>query len=192
MYKNTCIFCGANEGRLTTNVENIRSLVHTLVNQKHRVIYGGGSTGLMGVVANTALEAGGEVYGVIPKLLVELEIAHHGITKLEIVSDMHARKHRMANLADGFIILPGGLGTLEELFEIWTLRVLGYHRKAIAILDVEGYYQKLLSFLKDSSRYGFIKREYIDEIIIEQEPKLLMERFNNYTPPLNNKNRWGN
>lgn len=188
MYKNICIFCGANEGHLTTAVEKIRKLVHILVNQNHRVIYGGSSKGLMGIVANTALEVGGEVYGIIPKLLVELETAHHGITKLEIVSDMHARKYRMANLADGFIILPGGLGTLEELFEVWTWKLLGYHKKVIAILDVEGYYQKLLSFLKNSAKYGFIKQEYIDELIIEQEPILLMKKFNSYKP--NNKNRW--
>lgn len=188
MYKNICIFCGANEGHLTTAVEKIRTLVHILVNQQHRVIYGGSSKGLMGIVANTALEVGGEVYGVIPKLLVELETAHHGITKLEIVSDMHARKYRMANLADGFIILPGGLGTLEELFEVWTWKLLGYHKKVIAILDVEGYYQQLLSFLQNSVKYGFIKQEYIDELIIEQEPILLMKKFNSYKP--NNKTRW--
>lgn len=188
MYKNICIFCGANEGHLTTAVEKIRTLVHILVNQQHRVIYGGSSKGLMGIVANTALEVGGEVYGVIPKLLVELETAHHGITKLEIVSDMHARKYRMANLADGFIILPGGLGTLEELFEVWTWKLLGYHKKVIAILDVEGYYQQLLSFLQNSVKYDFIKQEYIDELIIEQEPILLMKKFNSYKP--NNKTRW--
>lgn len=190
MYKNICIFCGANEGKLTTAVEAIRKLVRILVNQKRRIIYGGGSKGLMGIVANTVLEEGGEVFGVIPKLLVELETAHHGITKLEIVSDMHTRKHRMANLADGFIILPGGFGTLEELFEVWTWNLLGYHRKVIAILDIEGYYQKLLEFLSYSARYGFIKQEYIDELIIEQEPTLLMKRFDSYKP--DNKIRWKN
>lgn len=188
MHNNICIFCGANEGKLTTAVKKIRKLVHILVNQNSRLIYGGGIQGLMGIVANTALELGGKVYGVIPKLLAELETAHYGITNLEIVDNMHIRKYRMASLADGFIILPGGLGTLEEFFEVWTWKILGYHNKVIALLDIEGYYQKLLNFLRESAKYGFIKQEYIDELIIEQEPTLLMKRVYNYKP--NNINRW--
>lgn len=188
MYKNICVFCGANEGTLTAHIKEIRKLVRIFVSQKRRLIYGGGNKGLMGILANMMLEEGGEVYGIIPEKLVELETAHYGLTKLEIVSDMHTRKSRMAELAEGFIALPGGLGTLEELFEVWTWNLLGYHKKAIAVLNIGGYYQKLFDFLNYGTQCGFINKGYVADLIIEQEPALLMKRFNDYKP--NDKNRW--
>ena len=120
MRNNICIFCGASEGNNPAYVEHARQLGHLLATQGRRLVYGGGKKGLMGVVADAVLEAGGEAIGIIPQRLVEAETAHRGLTELEIVPDMHTRKARMAELADGFIALPGGIGTLEELFEIWT------------------------------------------------------------------------
>ncbi|PVZ84776.1 TIGR00730 family Rossman fold protein [Serratia sp. S1B] len=127
MRNNICVFCGASEGNHPAYVENAQKLGHIIATQGRRLIYGGGKKGLMGVVADAVLNAGGEVVGIIPQRLVEAETAHRGLSELEIVPDMHTRKARMAELADGFIALPGGIGTLEELFEIWTWGQIGYH-----------------------------------------------------------------
>lgn len=138
-----CVFCGSSPGRGDRYVDAARSLGRLLAERGITVVYGGASVGTMGVVADAALEAGGEVIGVIPEGLVDREIAHRRLTDLRVVGSMHARKALMAELADGFIALPGGIGTLEELFEVWTLAHLGLHSKPLALLDLNGFYQPL-------------------------------------------------
>jgi uncharacterized protein (TIGR00730 family) len=138
-----CVFCGSAPGRGDRYVDAARSLGRLLAKRGITVVYGGASVGTMGVVADAALEAGGEVIGVIPEGLVDREIAHRRLTDLRVVGSMHARKAMMAELADGFVALPGGIGTLEELFEVWTLAHLGLHSKPLALLDLNGFYQPL-------------------------------------------------
>lgn len=188
MRKNICVFCGASEGLSPAYADVTRLLGKTLAMQGRRLIYGGGSKGLMGILANAALDAGGEVYGVIPQRLVEAETAHYGLTKLDVVNDMHQRKARMAELSDGFIALPGGIGTLEELFEMWTWSQIGYHTKPVALLEVNGYYQKLIDFLRYSAEQGFVRRAYVDTLVTQQDPLELLAYFDAYQH--HNLNRW--
>ncbi|MBW7983243.1 LOG family protein [Enterobacillus tribolii] len=188
MRKNICVFCGASVGNSPAYAEAARLLGHTLAKQGRRLVYGGGSKGLMGILANAALEAGGEVCGVIPQRLVEAETAHYGLSELEVVPDMHVRKARMAELSDGFIALPGGIGTLEELFEMWTWSQIGYHNKPIALLDVDNYYQKLVDFLRFSAEQGFVRQVYVDTLVTLQDPEALLAHFDTYRP--HNLDRW--
>jgi uncharacterized protein (TIGR00730 family) len=141
------------------------------------LVYGGGSVGLMGAVADGALAAGGEVIGIIPESLARAEVAHAGLTQLEVVPDMHTRKARMAALSHGFIALPGGIGTLEELFETWTWAQLGYHAKPIGLLDVDGFYQPLLQFLEHTLKQGFIRQSCRDLLYVEQDAQALLKRL---------------
>lgn len=147
------------------------------------VVYGGGNVGLMGVVADATLAAGGDVYGVIPESLVSGEIAHPGLTGLEVVSDMHARKMRMADLSDAFIALPGGAGTLEELFEVWTWQQLGIHSKPVALYDIDGYWQPLLNALDSMTGNGFISETTRSNLIVRDNPQDLLAALNSWTPP---------
>lgn len=188
MHKNICVFCGASDGNSPAYAQAARLLGQTLAKQGRRLVYGGGSKGLMGILANAALEAGGEVYGVIPQRLVEAETAHHGLTGLEVVPDMHVRKARMAELSDGFIALPGGIGTLEELFEMWTWSQIGYHAKPLALLDVNNYYQKLIDFLSHSASEGFVRQVYVDTLVTLNDPVALLDYFDGYQP--HNLDRW--
>ena len=147
------------------------------------LVYGGGGTGLMGVVADAVLEAGGSVIGVIPHALRTKELAHAGVSEMIVVSSMHERKARMAELADGFIALPGGLGTLEEICEITTWLQLGIHRKPCGILNVAGYYDALIAFLERAVEEQFLRREYRDPLIVEREPAAMLERMRAWIPP---------
>lgn len=146
------------------------------------LVYGGGRVGLMGVVADAALAAGGEVYGVIPESLMHGEIGHPGLTKLEVVPDMHARKNRMAELADGFVALPGGAGTLEELFEVWTWQQLGIHSKPVALYDVDGFWQPLLTMLDQMTAQGFISQRFRETLIITSDPSVLLHEMATWQP----------
>jgi uncharacterized protein (TIGR00730 family) len=146
-------------------------------------VYGAGRVGLMGVVAGACLAAGGEVTGVIPQALVDREVAHTGLTALHVVSTMHERKALMAELADGFIGLPGGLGTYEELFEVWTWAQLGVHRKPCALLNAGGFYDPLLAFLDSAVTQGFVHPLHRAMLIVEQDPDILLETMAGYTPP---------
>ncbi|GBQ32610.1 lysine decarboxylase [Gluconacetobacter azotocaptans DSM 13594] len=137
----------------------------------------------MGAVADGALAAGGEVIGVMPKALVEREIAHQGLTHLEVVPDMHVRKQRMSELASGFVTLPGGAGTLEEIFEQWTWAQLGIHNKPCGFLNVEGYFDPLLAMIAKTTREGFMKPEYASMLVVTSDPLELFELFDDYTPP---------
>lgn len=147
------------------------------------LVYGGGHAGLMGVVSDAALAAGGEVFGVIPQALVDAELAHPGLTSLEIVPDMHVRKMRMAELADGFVALPGGPGTLEELFEAWTWLQLGLHRKPVAVYDVGGFWEPLLAMLDRMVAAGFLAGAFRDSLIVVRTPDELLAALADWEPP---------
>lgn len=151
------------------------SLGQLLADRGIGLVYGGATVGTMGVIADAALAAGGEVYGVIPQQLIDLEIAHRGLTELYEVADMHQRKAKMADLADAFIALPGGAGTLEELFEVWTWSQLGLHDKPIGLLDVAGYYGRMRPMLDHMVGEGFLKPQYREAIQLESDPHRLLE-----------------
>jgi uncharacterized protein (TIGR00730 family) len=147
------------------------------------IVYGGGHVGLMGAVADAALDAGGDVAGVIPQALVDAELAHPRLTTLEVVPDMHARKLRMSELADAFVALPGGPGTLEELFESWTWLQLGFHAKPVAIYDVDGFWAPLLAMLDGMVGAGFVRAEFRDTLIVVRTPEELLSAFAAWQPP---------
>jgi uncharacterized protein (TIGR00730 family) len=146
------------------------------------IVYGGGEVGLMGVVADSALDAGGTVHGVIPQNLVDGEIGHSGLTQLDVVADMHTRKRRMAELADGFIALPGGAGTLEELFEVWTWQQLGLHTKPVALYDVDGFWQPLVAMIDQMVSNGFISARFRESLIVSDEPVALLAEMAGWRP----------
>ncbi len=156
--KSIGIFCGSSAGEHPLYLETARLVGRTLAQQGLALVYGGGKVGLMGAVADAALEAGGVVIGVMPRGLVEREIAHRGLTELHVVEDMHERKTKMAALADGFIALPGGAGTLEEIFEQWTWAQLGIHEKPCAFLNIKGYYDPLQAMVDNMVREGLCTR----------------------------------
>lgn len=158
--KRICVYCGANAGNNPHFAQMARELGHTLATNDIELVYGGGKVGLMGIVADAVLEKGGRVIGIIPQKLMDQEQGHTGIQDLRIVNDMHERKATMATLADAFIALPGGFGTLEELFEVLTWSQIGYHTKPIAILDVDDYYLHLSKFIDHALTTGLIKMQY--------------------------------
>lgn len=172
-----CVYCGSSSGVSPQYQRIATELGQSLARQGIGLVYGGGSVGLMGTLADATLAAGGEVIGIIPQSLHDAEQAHSGLTRLEVVSDMHARKARMAQLADAFIALPGGIGTFEELFETWTWAQLGYHAKPIGLLDVAGFYQPLLQFLEHTLEQGFIRPSCRALLQVEQEISPLLEHF---------------
>ncbi|WP_253866148.1 TIGR00730 family Rossman fold protein [Prauserella halophila] len=172
-----CVFCGSSAGGDPVYTEAAVSLGKLLAGRGFDIVYGGGNVGLMGAVADAALEAGGEVIGVIPEHLVRAEVAHHGVTELKIVEDMHERKATMASLADAFLALPGGIGTLEELFEIWTWAQLGLHAKPLGIVDVAGYYAKLGEFLDHMVDSGFLNLPSRELVRLDSDPERLLEAF---------------
>lgn len=185
--KRICVYCGSSSGELPAYLESARILARELVKHDIGLVYGGASVGLMGEIADTVLEAGGEVIGVIPQSLVEKEVSHHGLTELKIVSSMHERKSIMAEISDGFIALPGGLGTIEELFEMLTWSQLGFHRKPCAILNVANYYDKLSLFLEHAVEQGFIKNIHREMLLVEEEPKKLLKVMATYKSPIVDK-----
>ena len=160
-----------------------RSLGTALATRGITLVYGGASVGLMGVVAGAALAGGGKVVGVIPEAMKGREIEHKGLTELHIVDSMHARKQMMATRADAFVALPGGLGTLEELFEVWTWAMLGYHDKPCSLLDVGGYYDSLAGFLDHAVTEGFVREQYRRMLIVEADPDALLDALARYESP---------
>ncbi len=178
-----CVFCGSNAGQDPVYLQTARTLGEALAASGIGLIYGGASVGLMGAVADAVLSKGGDVIGVMPQALVDKEIAHKGLSDLRVVGSMHERKALMAELADGFIALPGGLGTFEELFEVWTWAQLGYHRKPCALLNAGGFYDKLTDFLDDVVERGFVKPIHRAMLIVESEPAALIEAMRAYEPP---------
>jgi len=164
--KRLAVYCGSATPADPRYVELAREVGETLAKRGIGVVYGGGKLGLMGAVASGALAAGGEVIGVIPEALRDKEIAHPHLTKLHVVGSMHERKQMMADLSTGFVALPGGLGTLEELFEIWTWAQLGYHKKPVGLLDVANFYEKLDAFLDHTVEAGFVRAEHRDMLAL--------------------------
>lgn len=181
--KSICVFCGSSFGTAPAYEEAARRLGRMLADEGITLIYGGGNVGLMGAVADAALEAGGEVIGVIPKALMRREIGHPGLTELHVVGSMHERKAKMAELSEGFVALPGGTGTLEELFEVLTWAQLGEHDKPCGLLDVAGYYGPLLAVLDHMVEQGFLEEQHRKMLLVEREPAALLERFARYEPP---------
>jgi uncharacterized protein (TIGR00730 family) len=178
-----CVFCGSSSGTGLSYVEAARQVGRVLAQRGIDLVYGGASVGTMGEVADAALAAGGSVVGVIPQTLVDWEVAHGGLTELHVVDNLHQRKALMASLADAFIALPGGAGTLDELFEAWTWAQLGIHAKPVGLLDVNGYFQPLLRFLDHMVEQGFLKPAYREMLIIESEVSALLDRYAAYRPP---------
>lgn len=177
-----CVFCGASAGARPAYDAAARALGATLARRGHDLVYGGANVGLMGTVADAVLAGGGRVAGVIPSALVEKEIAHRGLSDLRIVSSMHERKAAMAELSDGFIALPGGLGTLDELFEILTWAQLGLHAKPCGLLNVEGYYDPLVTFLDHAVAERFVRPAHRAALMVESDADALLDRFLGYRP----------
>ena len=178
-----CVFCGSSPGRRPDYAAAAEQLGRALALSGRRVVYGGGNVGLMGVLADAALAHGGEVTGVIPRHLVEREVAHSGLSDLRIVDSMHQRKQAMADLSDAFIILPGGLGTLEEFFEIWTWGQLGLHRKPYGLLNVAGYFDPLLAFLDHAVEERFVSTDHRALLRVADDPDALVNALERYVPP---------
>jgi uncharacterized protein (TIGR00730 family) len=182
-----CVFSGSHQGAHPHYVRTAEELGRALVDQGLGLVYGGASVGLMGVLANAVLDAGGDAIGVIPEALVDREIAHPGLSDLRVVGSMHERKALMAELADGFVALPGGLGTLDELFEVYTWTLLGLHSKPLGLLDARSYYAKLVAFLDHAVEERFIGVEYREMLVVEQRAEALLEAFRRWRPPLRTK-----
>lgn len=178
--KNLCVFCGSQFGNRPEYEVAARLLGLELAGRGIRLIYGGGRVGLMGVVADAVMAAGGEVVGVIPEFLIQKEIGHVGLTELHVVDSMHSRKAKMAELADGFVALPGGFGTFEEFFEVLTWAQLGMHNKPVGLLDVADFYLPMVAFLRHSAAQGFIRNDHLSLIVHAREPEDLIQRLSGY------------
>lgn len=173
--KRLCVFCGSSVGNNPAYVEAATTLGTLLANRGVGLVYGGGNVGLMGVIADAALAAGGEVIGVIPRALADREVAHHGVTDLRVVDSMHTRKAMMADLSDAFLAMPGGVGTFEEFFEAITWTQLGLHRKACGLLNVAGFYTPLAVFIDQAVTDGFIKPVHRAAIVVDDDPARLLD-----------------
>jgi uncharacterized protein (TIGR00730 family) len=172
-----CLFCGSSPGASPAYAEAAALLGRTLAGRGRTLVYGGGRVGLMGIAADAALAAGGKVIGVIPEALATRELAHPGVTELRIVESMHERKAMMSELADGFIALPGGIGTLEEWFEVWTWSQLGFQTKPCGLLNVAGYYDHLLAFLDHMTSERFLTEAHRSMAIVDDQPERLLDRL---------------
>jgi uncharacterized protein (TIGR00730 family) len=172
-----CVYCGSRAGDTPAYAGAADELGAAIGRSGGRLVYGGGKVGLMGRVADATLAAGGRVLGVIPQALMDREVGHRGITELVVVPTMHERKQRMAEAADAFVALPGGIGTLEELYEVWSWQQLGYHDKPVALLNVDGYYDALLAFMGTSRDRGFVTPSQHDALIVERDVAPLMSRL---------------
>ncbi|TWB41973.1 LOG family protein [Nitrospirillum pindoramense] len=181
--KRLCVFCGSSPGFDPQYLEAARGLGRTLAAADIGLVYGGASVGLMGAVADAVMAAGGQVIGVIPESLKKKEIAHAGLTDLRVVASMHERKALMAELSDGFIALPGGIGTFEELFEVWTWAQLGHHQKPCAIYNVAGFYDGLTAFLDSVVASGFMKQNHRDMLVTADTAEALLDKLRAYQPP---------
>ena len=181
--KSISVFCGSRTGNIPHFKDAAIELGKSLVQNKISLVYGGGKIGLMGILADAVLNEGGEVTGVIPEFLEQKELAHSGIHTLHVVKSMHERKALISTISDAFIALPGGLGTLDELFEIVTWAQLGLHSKPCGVLNTKGYYNDIINFLNNSVKNAFIQQEFVDMIAFEENPQLLLQRFFEYKHP---------
>ena len=175
--KSLCLFCGSSAGANPLYTDAAKHFGNVLAQQQIRMVYGGGSVGLMGVAADACLTSGGEVIGVIPRMLMEKEVGHHGVSKMHVVETMHERKALMTDLSDGFIALPGGYGTLDELFESLTWLQLGYHGKPIGLLNVDGFYDGLITFLDHARDERFLRALHRDSLQVDSDLVTLIDKL---------------
>ena len=185
--KRICVYCGSSDGKRPEYKEAARALGHAMLEKGIGLVYGGAQIGIMGEIANTVVNGGGEVIGIMPRSLADREIYHTGLTELKIVNSMHERKAMMADFSDGFIALPGGLGTIEEIFEVLTWAQLGFHHKPCALFNALGYYNHLSAFLDHTRVEGFVNGASRSMIITEDNPGRLLEQFEAYQAPQVNK-----
>lgn len=178
-----CVFCGSSVGARPVYADAARALADELLRRRIGLVYGGGQVGLMGVLADAMLAGGGEAIGVIPRPLATREIAHGGLTHQYVVDTMHERKARMAELSDGFVALPGGLGTFEETLEVLTWSQLGIHQKPLGLLDVDGFWAELRGFFAHAAREGFVAPANLDLLVHAADPGALLDRLVAWTPP---------
>ena len=169
--KRLAVYCGSASGSQPVFAECTRATARAMVGAGVDLVYGGGRLGLMGLIADSVLELGGRAYGVIPQALVDIEVAHPSLTELDIVANMHERKARMTDLADAFLALPGGVGTLDELFEAWSWNALGYHKKPFCLLNVEGFWDGLIEFIEHAHQSGFLSVERRKQLLVAQTPE---------------------
>lgn len=186
--KRLCVYCGSNSGNQPVFATAAKELGEALAAARIELVYGGSSRGIMGILADAVLEAGGTVIGVIPQALMEKEVGHRGLTELHIVATMHERKSMMAVLADGFAALPGGYGTLEELIEMLTWGQLGFHAKPCGLLNVNGYFDDLLRYLDRAVASGFLRPQHRAMLMVAERPTGLLQQFSSYVPP--NGEKW--
>ena len=173
--KRLAVYCGSAPGAQPAFAEATKQTAKAMVSRDVELVYGGGRLGLMGLIADSVLDLGGQVYGVIPAALVELEVAHEGVTELHRVETMHERKAKMTELADAFLALPGGIGTLDELFEAWSWNALGYHAKPFCLLNVEGFWDGMIGFIDHATRSGFLSQQRRSQLLIAQTPDEALE-----------------
>jgi uncharacterized protein (TIGR00730 family) len=185
--KSICVYCGSSPGASPVYSEAARSLAKSMVDDGIALVYGGGSVGLMGVIADEILKLGGNATGVIPEGLMGKEVDHRGLTQLHVVKDMHARKAMMAELSDGFIAMPGGIGTLEELFEVMTWSQLGFHDKPIGLLNVGGFYDGLIQFIRHIVDQRFLKEEHATLMMHAPDAPALLEQLKSFQPARHTK-----
>lgn len=182
-----CVYCGSANGAKPVYADAARAFGRALANAGLTLVYGGGRIGLMGVIADEVIASGGRAIGVITELLYDKEVGHTGLTELHVVPDMHHRKKMMAELADAFVAMPGGAGTLEEFFEVYTWAQLGYHRKPVALYNVDAFYQPLITLLEHTVDEGFMQRTYFDALCIDAAPDALIDQLVRYRPPARDK-----
>jgi uncharacterized protein (TIGR00730 family) len=180
--KRLAIYCGSATPSDPVYIDNAREVGRTLAERGIGVVYGGGKLGLMGAIADSALAAGGEVIGVIPQALVDAEVAHRGLTELHVVDTMHQRKQAFTDLSDGFVTLPGGTGTMDELWEAMSWAQIGYHAKPVGLLNVGGYYDGLISFVRTMGDVGFLRAQHRDLLIVDDSLDALLDRMAAYQP----------
>lgn len=185
--KSLCVYCGSSFGTSPLYAEAARALAKEMVGNNIALVYGGGNVGLMGVISDEVLRLGGEVTGVIPQALMDKEVGHSGLTRLHVVKDMHERKAMMAELSDGFIAMPGGIGTMEELFEVLTWSQLGFHDKPVGLLNAHGFYDRLIEFIQHLVDEQFLKAEQASLLMHEAGAPALLQRFKLYQPHYHDK-----
>lgn len=188
--KRICVFCGSSPGARLEYASSARQLGELLAERGLTLVYGGGNVGMMGQLANAVLENGGQITGIIPEAIADMEVAHTGLSDLRVVDSMHTRKALMAELADGFIALPGGLGTLEELVEVLTWAQLGFHDKPCGLLNIEGYFDSFLDFVDHMATQKFILPANRELIIVDRSPAGLVEKMSHYQAPKVDKAAW--
>jgi uncharacterized protein (TIGR00730 family) len=171
------VYCGSASGSSDVFADAARAAAKAMVSGGVDLVYGGGRLGLMGLIADSVLAAGGRVYGVIPQALVDIEVAHVGLTELHTVANMHERKAKMTDLADAFLALPGGIGTLDELFEAWSWNALGYHKKPFCLLNVDGYWDGMIEFIDHATKSGFLSDQRRTQMLVAETPEEALEKL---------------